>query len=505
MPHQPTRYISGTLTAALVGFSITPTAIAAATFPDLEANSHKEAILSLAEKGIIKGYQDGTFRPYAHITRGDAAVMVARTLGILDGRNIPATSFTDLQNTNSTTREAIAKLVKLEILSGYSPESFRPEESITRAQMAKYLANAFDLPINDGATSFSDVNPNAVLAPYIAAIAKAGMTIGKSNGTFGYHDPLNRGDFSAMIYRAMNQIPEPEPIPDPEPVLNPITISGDDQGNTLHNGQTKTYTVTLINPVSEKPIEGARLNITFLENIDTDFGPQRNVSVTNGYGQSTIPYQSKDGHESAIYIFTDKNGKATFTITGSNATVTPIVFLDGSNQAWDTKGGIKIETQDGRFDEIEYHAIANPVTFTITPYQITVEGQRTNYAAIAQRNENGTITEHNGREYRIKVTKPDGTPYAGGTVNVGIDELLDGKLGNEPDGAYFVDFIDATGKYLTQGQVRLDYNGEASFVLASKSINDSAKPIVWIDQNFANNDQPGTLESGEPMSDPKVG
>ena len=140
----------------------------------------------------------------------------------------------------------------------------------------------------------------------------------------------------------------------------------------LKNGQAKTYTVTLINPVSEKPIEGARLNITFLENIDTDFGPQRNVSVTNGYGQSTIPYQSKDGHESTIYIFTDKNGKATFTITGSNATVTPIIFLDGSNQAWDTKGGIKIETQDGRFDEIEYHALAEQVTFSVTPYQITV-------------------------------------------------------------------------------------------------------------------------------------
>ena len=61
--------------------------------------------------------------------------------------------------------------------------------------------------------------------------------------------------------------------------------------------QAKTYTVTLINPVSEKPIEGAVLNITFAENIDTDFRPQRNVSVTNGYGDSTIPYQSNDGHE----------------------------------------------------------------------------------------------------------------------------------------------------------------------------------------------------------------
>ena len=38
---------------------------------------------------------------------------------------------------------------------------------------------------------------------------------------------------------------------------------------------------------------------------------------------------------------------------------------------------------------------------------------------------------------KLDVTKPDGTPYAGGIVNVGIDELLDRKLGNEPYGCLF--------------------------------------------------------------------
>ena len=181
--------------------------------------------------------------------------------------------------------------------------------------------------------------------------------------------------------------------------------------------------------------------------------------------------------------------------------MTPIVFLDGSNQAWDTKGGIKIETQDGRFDEMEYHAKAEPVTFSITPYDITVEGQRTHYAAIAEVDENGNIIEHNGREYKIKVTKPDGTPFAGGIVNVGIEELLDRKGDNDYTRAYFVNFKNAAGQYLSQGQMKLDSKGEANFVLASTEVNDSAKPIVWIDQNYANNDQPGTLQSGEPMSD----
>ena len=55
-------------------------------FVDIKNNSHKEAILALVDQGIIKGYPDGTFRPYQYITRGDAAVMVARALGLLNGK-----------------------------------------------------------------------------------------------------------------------------------------------------------------------------------------------------------------------------------------------------------------------------------------------------------------------------------------------------------------------------------------------------------------------------------
>ncbi|MBB6446073.1 S-layer homology domain-containing protein [Bacillus benzoevorans] len=495
MPHQPNlhrKYAAGAVSAALVGLSFTAT-VNASGFLDLDGNAHKEAILALADQGIIAGYSDGTFRPFNRITRGDAAVIVARTLGLLDGKNIPSTTFTDLHTVNASTQEAIAKLAGRGIVSGFTSESFRPLDTITRAQMAKYIVAAFGLPLTDAETDFPDVNPNSGLAVYVAALANAGITVGKNDGTFGFHDPLFRGDFAAMIYRALTM---------DSPGTQPITIKGDDRGNNLRNGEAKTFTVTLINPVSNKPIEGAELNVTFAENVGTDFSAKRNVIVTNGYGNSNIPYQSDDGQKAEVKIKTDKNGKAVFTITGSNATVTPIVFLDGSNQTWDTKGGIIIKTQDGRFDEkYEFHAKAEPVTFSTTPYNISITGQRTNYAAIAETDENGNIIEHNGREYKIYVTKPDGTAFAGGTVNVGIYQLLDGVLGNEPTGSYFPEFIDENGRYLKQGQVKLDAKGEAVITLASTDVNDSAEPIVWIDQNYANNAQPGTLENGEPMSD----
>ena len=117
------RYAVTVLTTALVGYPMT-SIVNAEGFSDLEGNAHKEAILSLVDQGIIKGYSDGTFRPFNRITRGDAGVMVARALGLLDGKDIPSTTFTDLYGVSLETQEAVAKLARLGVISGFTPESF---------------------------------------------------------------------------------------------------------------------------------------------------------------------------------------------------------------------------------------------------------------------------------------------------------------------------------------------------------------------------------------------
>ena len=165
-----------------------------------------------------------------------------------------------------------------------------------------------------------------------------------------------------------------------------LTIEGDSQGNNVQNGSQKTYTVTFTDKEG-KPIQGAILNVTFKENLNTDYDRQRNVTVTNSDNESVIPYQSNNGEENPAEIKTDRNGKATFTLTGSNETVTPIVFLDGSNQAEDlnTDGG-KPQlpfTQDDRYDAREIAVQAAPLTFGLTKYKIEIEAKRTNNAAVA--------------------------------------------------------------------------------------------------------------------------
>ena len=169
------------------------------TLWDISGHRHQEAIMALVNKGVISGFNNGEFRPNSEIKRGDAAVIVARAKGLLDG-NIPKVGLTDLGLVNKTTQEAIGKLVEAGIISGYGDRTFKPNNPITRGEMSKILVLAYDLQPGDGKTRFADVKPTQALAPYVDAIADAGITIGYGNGKFGYGDNIKRGDFAKFIY-----------------------------------------------------------------------------------------------------------------------------------------------------------------------------------------------------------------------------------------------------------------------------------------------------------------
>ena len=170
----------------------------------------KTAIKALVGQGVITGFPTKEFKAELDITRGDAAVMIARDLDILDGKIPASTNVTDLEGTRDEVQEAVAKLVNAGKLSGYPDGSFKPYDKVTRGQMAKFIANAYDLKPGDGKTSFSDVDPSTDLAKYVDAIAEAKITIGNADGTYGFVKNINRGQFAEMLYRAQKVKPAPK-------------------------------------------------------------------------------------------------------------------------------------------------------------------------------------------------------------------------------------------------------------------------------------------------------
>ncbi|MCM3489988.1 S-layer homology domain-containing protein [Alkalihalophilus marmarensis] len=109
-------------------------------------------------------------------------------------------AFTDIEQSYS--KKEIHALVEADIVAGYPDGTFGPKKEITRAEFARMLAHALDLPANETAAStFTDVP--AWAAPEVGALVKAGVVYGLSENTFGSNQHITREDMMTMIIRGI--------------------------------------------------------------------------------------------------------------------------------------------------------------------------------------------------------------------------------------------------------------------------------------------------------------
>jgi len=103
---------------------------------DVAGTTHEQAIAWVADNGITTGFSDDTFRPGDVVTRGQMAAFLFRALDLPPG----TASFDD---TIGTTHEAaIAAVADADITTGFTDGTFRPGDDVTRGQMAAFLFRA---------------------------------------------------------------------------------------------------------------------------------------------------------------------------------------------------------------------------------------------------------------------------------------------------------------------------------------------------------------------------
>lgn len=176
---------------------------AANVFNDVPVNHvFSKEISFLLTKGVISS--SGPFGVNEHVNRVEVAVMISRALG-LNGDKV-TTPFKDVPK-SSEFSGYINSAVQSGIIQGYSDGTFRPNEAVTRGQMAIFIARAFKLSV-ESPLEFKDVNPKTASYSAIKKIVKANITTGYSDKTFRPNDPLTRGQISAFIARAMQKYPD---------------------------------------------------------------------------------------------------------------------------------------------------------------------------------------------------------------------------------------------------------------------------------------------------------
>ncbi|SDM35446.1 S-layer homology domain-containing protein [Psychrobacillus sp. OK028] len=193
------KFVATAATATMVASAVVPS-VSAAAFSDV-SSTYKVAVDYLVTNKIAKGTTDTTFGTTSSITRGDAAVMIANALK-LNTTNAPSAGFKDV---NARVAGAVNALVEQKIVSGKTATTFQPDAKITRQEMAKIIANAYNLKAGTTKNKFTDVNSN--WDGFVDALVANGITYGKTGTTFAPTASITRGEFALFVYRAEKLAP----------------------------------------------------------------------------------------------------------------------------------------------------------------------------------------------------------------------------------------------------------------------------------------------------------
>jgi hypothetical protein len=258
-------------------------------------------------------------------------------------------------------------------------------------------------------------------------------------------------------------------------------------GATINNGANKTYKVIYKHPETGKPVSGKVLNVSVKENIDVTVDKLRNVTVN---GVAVV--QTSDSNTRAAQITTDSKGEATFTVSGSNAEVTPVVFEATPVTTTNANGTVTTTGHTHKYTADTLQATAAKVTFGAVQVAYTLELTRDGGEVAA-------IGVENGRRYKLVVKDKDGKAAANERVNVAFNEHIDGVISTVTS-AKFIKVENGKQVYDTDKiTVTTNAKGEASFIIGSNDVNSYATPIAWIDIND-HTGKNANLDKGEPSA-----
>lgn len=177
--------------------------VKATSFPDVVI--YKDEINYLANKKIIRGFEDGTFGPTKSLTRLQAVEILLNAKGVTD-YTAPDPQMTDMHK-GKYGYDIVSKAVQLGIISGKinkdGSKYFDPANVLTRGQMAKILVETAGIPINRS-HSFPDILANNDFLDYISTMAAERITGGYEDGTYRAAQTLSRAHFAVFVARMLD-------------------------------------------------------------------------------------------------------------------------------------------------------------------------------------------------------------------------------------------------------------------------------------------------------------
>lgn len=175
----------------------------------------KPNIDHLVALGAVDGFDNGTFGVGKNVTRAQASKIVVESLNIELVKS-DEQKFTDVPKSHWA-KYYIETLSAKGVIDGFENGTFQPDATLTRSQMAKILTKSFELT-NLASKPFADVSSEHWAYDYVMALLASGITTGYSDNTYRPDNAVTREEMAVFVSRG---IAKREGIVLPEPLKKP--------------------------------------------------------------------------------------------------------------------------------------------------------------------------------------------------------------------------------------------------------------------------------------------
>lgn len=174
---------------------------AASSFSDVnDSYKYKNAVDYLFDEGVVSGNPDGTFRPYNSLNRAELTKIVIESLDIQTDSSVSC--FPDVASGEWYTKY-VCKAKELGWVQGYPDGTFKPANEINRAEAMKIIAEASDWDVEAPSSDpYPDVPKDEWFASYVSYALNNGFS--PFSGSYDPAKAINRGEFSEIYYRILS-------------------------------------------------------------------------------------------------------------------------------------------------------------------------------------------------------------------------------------------------------------------------------------------------------------
>ncbi|WP_245247294.1 MULTISPECIES: S-layer homology domain-containing protein [unclassified Paenibacillus] len=242
------KYVSKAIMLMLCMLIAAPSLVLAAanstTSSDISSHWAEKEMKKWINNGLLTGYSDGSYQPDHSISRAEYFTLVNRSFHFTKEA---AVSFTDLNASHWAFAE-IARAKAAGYADGYPDGTIQPDQQISREEAAVVLTNVLKLQENAAAAeAFKDAAQFAGWSKgSIGALAAKGYLSGYEDGTFKPQSSMTRAEIVVLLDRSLSNAAAPTTTYDHKGTFGPQTGTTTIQGNVVISAESVTLRNTVI-------------------------------------------------------------------------------------------------------------------------------------------------------------------------------------------------------------------------------------------------------------------